>query len=299
MTKTLTALSFAARRVGVVYIYGNLFDIREPTLGVRPSGQDAGVPDSLRQGHFFKDGKDEGPIELFHNTCVVLDPGAKGADFGDANRAGFSYYTTIGKGEDPRRAFNNILVAAFTPGQVKPIAFLAPKSFPCETNGNTFFRIPEGDIEDNFLVSRRGGPPGTNEGLFLADLEAYHEHYWLDDEAHEYEHDSKLSNPDFRSFNTATGAPRRSDDLRPRRRTPADDPDSPAWRAAVTMPDPLPEFFLAATGTASADRGCFPSTGARFKVGVDGRKVYPRPRPGPVKGTHHPVDDPPVVAPRG
>jgi hypothetical protein len=55
-------------------VYGNLIDIRQPTLGIRPK-KETGVPDSLRQGHFFKDGANEGQIELFHNTCVVLDPG--------------------------------------------------------------------------------------------------------------------------------------------------------------------------------------------------------------------------------
>ena len=67
-----------AKTVGPVHIYGNLFDIREPTLGKRPTGE--GWPDSLRQGHFFKDGANEGPIFLFHNTCLVFDPGAKGDD---------------------------------------------------------------------------------------------------------------------------------------------------------------------------------------------------------------------------
>jgi hypothetical protein len=49
MTQCLTALSFAANEVGPVHIYGNLFDLREPTLGRRPTG--GAVPDSLRQGH--------------------------------------------------------------------------------------------------------------------------------------------------------------------------------------------------------------------------------------------------------
>lgn len=273
MTKCLTALSFAARRLDVVYIYGNLFDLREPTLGIRPSGPDTGVTDSLRQGHFFKDGADEGPIELFHNTCVVLDPGANGTDFSAANDAGFSYYVTIGKGEDPRRAFNNILVAAFTPGQVKPIAFLAPKSFSCQTNGNTFFRVPQEDDEDNFLVRRRNGPPGTNESVGFATLDDYRLHYWPNDTAHEYEHDSRLEDPGFRSFDTDTGAPHQGDDLRLGPRTPANDPE--AWRAAVALPDLLRDMYVAATGTVPTDRGCYPPTGARLKVGVDGRRIYP------------------------
>ena len=40
--------------------------------------------------------------------------------------AGFSYFINIGTSE-PRRAFNNILVAVYTSdSQLRPIAFLAP-----------------------------------------------------------------------------------------------------------------------------------------------------------------------------
>ena len=119
--------------------------MRERTLGKRPTGD--GVPDSLRQGHFFKDGANEGPIYLFHNTCVVVDPGAKGDDGADLNRAGFSYYSTIGNSE-PRPAYNNIFVAAFTPAEdLKPIAFLPPDGFG-PSDGNTYLRIPQVDPDD-------------------------------------------------------------------------------------------------------------------------------------------------------
>ena len=135
MTQCLTALSFASEKtLGPVYLYGNLIDIRRPTLGIRPK-QDSGAADSLRQGHFFKDGADEGQIELFHNTCVVLDPGAKGDDLDDLTRAGFSYYVTIGENSEPRRAFNNIMVAVYSSAaEIRPIAFLAPpRSKPSRT----------------------------------------------------------------------------------------------------------------------------------------------------------------------
>jgi hypothetical protein len=286
VTRCLTALSFAAKKaVGPVYIFGNLIDIREPTLGIRPSGNDTGVPDSLRQGHFFKDGADEGSIELFHNTCLVLDPGAKGDDLDDVNDAGFSYYVSIGKGELPRNAFNNILVAAFTPGAVKPIAFLAPESFDVETDGNTFFRIPQGDPGPNFIVRRR--IVNAESGDF-ADLDAYRNHYWPDGVG-EYEHESALGDPVFKSFDTATGAPHRRDDLRLRLC-----PESPAKGTAVGMSDELNAMYSAAVGEDPTDRGCYPSTGARLQVGVDGRRVFPRIRMLPVPDTH-PGGDAPVV----
>lgn len=296
MTQCLTALSFAAKRVGMVKIYANLFDIREPTLGVRPPTH-VGVPDALRQGHFFKDGADEGEIELFHNTCVVRDPGAKGDDFGDANDAGFSYYSTIGQGMFPRRAFNNIFVAAYTPGAVRPIAFLAPKSFACETNGNTFFRVPEGDGLNNFLVRRRKAlTEDLNEENPFADLHAYHENYWPGGDVNEYERDSLLHDPEFRSFDTATGDRHPGDDLRLQPRPDDFDPATQPWRVAVTMPDSLGELYEEATSTPSEDRGCYPSNGARLAVGVNSRKKFPRPRrPHIGPETHPPIDEPPVV----
>jgi hypothetical protein len=296
MTQCLTALSFAAKRVGIVHIYANLFDIREPTLGVRPP-TDVGAPDALRQGHFFKDGADEGEIELFHNTCVVLDPGAKGDDFGDANLAGFSYFANIGKGLEPRRAFNNIFVAAFSPGQSKPIAFLPPSSFACESNGNTFFRVPDSDGSPHFRVRRRKAPtPEQNEDRTFADLEAYHAQYWPDDPENEYEHDSFLHDPEFRSFDTDTGRSRPGDDLRLPPLTPDFQPPVDPWRGAVTMPDDLMDKYSDATGTPSVDRGCYPATGARLEVGVDSRKKFPRPRrPHLGPETHPPIGQPPVV----
>jgi hypothetical protein len=291
ITQCLTALSFASNKaVGPVYIYGNLVDIRQPTLGNRPSGNDVGVPDSLRQGQFFKDGADEGPIDLFHNTCLVLDPGAIGDDLGDANKAGFSYYVTIGNGEEPRTAFNNIMVAVFTPGATKPIAFLAPKSFVTETNGNTFFRIPKDDSMVNFRVLRKVKDVTKEEETFV-DLDAYRAHYWPDGVG-EYERDSTLEDPEdpmFKSFDNVTGMPHTRDDLRLRLH-----PGSNAKDAAVEMPAELHDLYVEATGTEPADRGCYPSTGARLQVGVDGRRVFPRMRPGPVPGTN-PDGDPPIV----
>ena len=125
---------------------------------------------------------------------------------------------------------------------------------------------------------------------FYPDLPDYRQHYWPDG-VDPYEEWGKLENPEFRSFDVATGRPRRSDDFRL-------DAGSPAKDCVVEMPQVLRDMYKAATGTVSTDRGCYPFTGARLKVGVDGRKVYPRTRPGPVLDTHG--DDRPLVArPRG
>ena len=273
MTQCLTALSFAARRgVNEIYVFGNLIDIREPTLGIRPDGE--GPPDALRQGHFFKNGADEGHIELFHNTCLVLDPGAKGDVLTDLNDAGFAYYATLGESMS-RDAFNNIFVAIYTAAaERRPIAFLPPRTFPCSTDGNTYFRIPAGgDTERRFLVRWRVGDELKESDTFT-DLSTYHQRYWPDPDDIPYEAGGLLVDPAFRSFNTSTGVPTGHDDLRLR-------PDSSSKGSAVPLPEFLSDMFLTAMGAVSADRGCFPDTGARLRVGVNERKVYPPMEPLP------------------
>jgi hypothetical protein len=293
MTQCLTAVSFAHGPVKQVWLYGNLIDIREPTLGRRPTGD--GTPDSLRQGHFFKDGFGEGPIDLFHNTILVLDPGAKGdVDLDDLTRAGFGYYATIGDSE-PRHAFNNILVAVYSQAAgIRPIAFLPPDTFECSTDGNTYFRIPEGKADSiKFIVRRKFADSTPPENEDFIDLEAYRKHYWPPAEGQTpYEKEGKLEDPAFKSFDTTQGRPRRQDDLRLRPET-LSQPGSPAKGTAVEMPKLLRDLYFKATGTVSQDRGCYPATGPRLQVGVDGRKMFPRMRPGPDVDTH--PDDPPVV----
>jgi hypothetical protein len=288
MTQCLTALSFASTKaVGPVYLYGNLIDIRRPTLGVRPKTA-GGVPDSLRQGHFFKDGVDEGVIELFHNTCVVLNPGAKGDNPADLTDAGYSYFVNIGPHSKQRRAFNNILVAVYTSdSNVRPIAFLAPASFTTQSDGNTFFRIPLGPAGSiNFQMRKKIGDNAEESGAYptLAD---YRKDQWPPNGAGGYEEKSVLGDPMFKSFDTAAGQPRRGDDLRLAQ-------GSPAKNCVADMPQDLRDKYLDATGTQPVDRGCYPHTGARLQVGVGGRRIFPF-MPPDLGPTTHPDDIPPVA----
>ena len=94
----------------------------------------------------------------------------------------------------------------------------------------------------------------------------------------------------FRSFDVATGRPRHDDDLRLHSTSPA------KGTVSTELPAELRAMYLEATGEDPLDRGCYPSTGARLRVGVDGRRVFPRTRAGLGGGTH-PDDIPPVVAP--
>jgi len=93
-----------------------------------------------------------------------------------------------------------------------------------------------------------------------------------------------VANPDFHSFDVATGRSQATDDLRLRPRVSA--AGSPAWRAAVKMPHKLRDLYFTATRTNSADRGCYPGHGPLLEVGVDGRKKFPRSRPAPGPQTH-------------
>jgi len=280
VTQCLTALSFT-NKVGPVYIYGNLFDCRRPTLGTRPADHDNPVPDSMRQGHFFKDGVDEGPIHLFHNTCLVLDPGATGADFSGVTLSGFSYFQGL-EGSLPRTMHNNILVAAYT-SKVGAVAHLAPGTFDCKTNGNTFFRIAvdqhAASAVDVFRVDYRNHP--LDAGTFST-LQEYWDRYWPTD-GDKYEADSVLADPLFHSFDVATGHPGRHDDLRLRSRA-----DSPTKGKAVSMPHELTQKFSSLAEGHTADRGCYPSTGALMRVGVGGRRWFPFRPPRPGSATHAP-----------
>jgi hypothetical protein len=284
-TRCLTALSFASPAAGPAFVYGNLFDLRQPTLGKRPTGSTTAA--SLRQGHFFKDGSDEDRIALFHNTCLVLDPGAIGDDLTGVVRAGFAYYAGIGTSE-PREALNNIMVAVFTAaGAARAMAYLPPDGFG-PTDGNTYLRIPALGAGANFLVRHTVGQD-VLESFEFPTLAKYRERYWPGSESG-YEVDGEVVDPGFKSFDSAAGRPRAGDDLRLRHH-----PKSPAKGTAVPIPQELADMYVEATGAPPEDRGCYPSTGSRLRVGVDGRRIYPWLRPHLGPETHFAADMPVVV----
>ena len=92
LTRSHTALSFDGERIGQVWIYRNLFDTREPTLGNRPPLAAEPRNLSLRTGLFYKDGKTDGPIDFFHNTCLVRTPGMIGVDATNIMRAAYTLH---------------------------------------------------------------------------------------------------------------------------------------------------------------------------------------------------------------
>jgi hypothetical protein len=162
--------------------------------------------------------------------------------------------------------------------------------FDTQSDGNTYFRIPvgpEGSV--NFQVRKKIGDTVVERGEY-ATLDAYRRDQWPPNGAGGYEERSVLGDPVFNAFDTVTGRPRRGDDLRLRQ-------DSPGRNNVAVMPQALRDLYRSATGFAPTVRGCYPFSGARLQVGVDGRRIFPFMRP-PLGPPTHP-DDPGPVAPAG
>lgn len=258
ITQCLTALSFDGGSVGQIYIFRNLIDIRRPTLGVRPRNRTE--QRSLRYGQFYKDGSNEGPFDLFHNTCVVVDPGAVGAAREEIVLAGFGHYKPL-TGAARRRAYNNIFVVVYTkPNEARGIAVLPPRDFAGPTDGNTYHRFGTG-AENKFFVTIAG----TNNLDQYPDLADY-----VQAESPQ-EQNGQSNDPSFTSFDPS-GSPQPGDDLRLTT-------DSTASDSAVPLPDDLQGMDIEAGRfwfLPSRDRGCYRHPAARMRVGVDGRRRFPQ-----------------------
>jgi hypothetical protein len=235
ITQSLTALSFAAQtRVGQVRIFRNLIDLREPTLSIRPATCGA---NPFRTGQLYKqNGPGEGPIDLWHNTCIVLNPGANATadELDQFNAAGYSYFRAL-RGDQPtpwvtdrRRAFNNVFVAAYpNPTAVRPIAFLPPSTFAGPCDGNIYTRVDTGSTKPRYRVTDHGSQPPDYD-----DLDNYKASFPPHEQA-----GRQLDQPPFLSI-APDGLPQPGDDLRPR-------PDSPE---AIVMPGDLKRIELRSGG---------------------------------------------------
>jgi hypothetical protein len=256
MTRCLTAFSFGARsRAGRVRIFRNLVDLREPTASIRPATEGG---KALRTGVLVKlNGPGEGPIDVWHNTCVVLDPGAAVGepDPEDVTAVGFGHLRgLVGDGwiTDTRRSYGNVFVAVYSlPNLTKPIAFLPPSGVGHATDGNLYTRVDAGSAVSRYLVAGQGG---------FADLCAYR--------AAAPPHEAggrQLDQPPFRSLST--------DDLRPRLCTPR----------AIAMPADMAEIDSATGGHLGGllgilfdrARGCYRGVWDRLRVGVDENALFP------------------------
>ena len=161
------------------------------------------------------------------------------------------------------------MVAVFTPPGHQADRLPAPEAFGRDRREHVL-PDPAGRPDANFRVRRRIGE--SDRRCSFPNLEEYRTHYWPDGGG--YEQDSTSGTPGS-SRSTPPPAAHRGDDLR----LGSARESSQGQRGGDAAE--LHDMYVAATGTEPADRGCYPSTGARLRVGVDGRLVFPwihRPR---------------------
>jgi hypothetical protein len=289
-----TAMSFAGPidKVGGPYrIFRNLFDLRSPIAAIRrrPAGDLEGEDVSpFRFGEFYK-GKNsgnDGPIDLFQNTCLVR---------AQEGQASFQFYRhSTPPGPPPslgaRRSFNNIFVDVEpAPRQSeRATAYLptfVPGSWPAD--GNCYFRVGaffENEEPDLTGVLRHEGPPGFPQPKEYSSLAVYRAGPPGTDSYFEqsktlylpgYERHSIDVDPQFRGFDPS-GLPTAGDDLRLAEPSPAG--SSPAAGSGVILnaaPVNPPILDPGAPTSGRPDMGCFPRDGGRLEVGVDGLKTFP------------------------
>jgi len=267
-----TGISYGLKKAGEgAWIYRNLFDLRRPFAKSRPrvvEQVDAAVPDSeeerpLASGAFFKTNPPDGPLHLFHNTCVVKDQTSR-ISFGHFNRY---------RGEAERRSFNNVFVAVDSVLRAeKPIALLPDPNLGAETDGNCYHRA--GQYVDGPLLAHDGYPaaapvvPATDFASLdeLRDPVAPPSPIFADSGGR-FERRSIEEDPLFRRFNGAQTGPSGRDDLRL-------SADSPARNAGVTLPADL-RLLDGAPSHGRPDIGCFRYGALPLSVGVDGRRRFP------------------------
>ena len=246
-TRCLSAISYAlGAPSGPTRIYRNLFDLRRPTAGKRPT--QVGVTEVFFQGHLFKTGgrNPEGPFDLFQNTCLVFRLKANPL---------FGHYTHI-EGAEQRRSLNNIFVA-IDPDSANnlPITLLPPIGFPGRTDGNCYFRMSKAKRK---LFQVIGGPTfHTLEELQCSPYCAQTGH----------EAESIAKDPLFRRIGGITSSTI-GDDLRLRS-------ESSARGKGIELPDDLRTPDPLAPSRGRPDIGCYQSGKPGLSVGVDSRNQFP------------------------
>ncbi|MGH3505767.1 MAG: hypothetical protein ACRDO2_01035 [Nocardioidaceae bacterium] len=103
-------------------------------------------------------------------------------------------------------------------------------------------------------------------------MDTYRRGQWPPNGVGGYEAKSVVGDPLFNRFDAEADPPQRRSDFRLR-------PDSPARTNLADLPQELADKYEDATGFKPLVRGCYPHTGARLQVGVDGRKIFPFKRP--------------------
>jgi Right handed beta helix region/Protein of unknown function (DUF1565) len=261
ITQCLSAISFAGSKVGGRrFIYRNLIDLRSPTAGFRP--RFPGDKDVFRFGQLYKSNEPDGPLDLFQNTCLV---------FAQGGQASYLYYRNT-QGEHTRRSFNNIFVAVNPDvDSDRAISFVPSPSFPGPTDGNCYFRVGQAQAPLlRFLAYEvngedfDGGSFANLKSLRASELfEQSKTQYPPGYEAHSIETD-----PQFRRI-SPDGRSQATDDLRL-------GASSVSRNNGIKLPDELRALDPFAPLAGNPDIGCYKFGDRGLRVGVDGRRRFPR-----------------------
>ncbi len=277
ITRSLVALSFARERPesigGPRRVHRNLIDLREPTAGWRPTPEghlideaDPPVGEVYRYGQLYKGNSPDGPMDFFHNTCLVRRQNAL---------AGYLHFRDSTPGNGIRRSANNIFVdvePAPTADDEYATACLPDPGFAGSTDANCYRQLgdsPKGIVRH---LGQAGGGPATYPSLI-----AYRDsqHFQASQVANPpgFESSGIDQDPQFRSL-APDGSPHAQDDLRLQESSPAVGAGLPLDGPPTGIVDPL------ATQTgAPPDMGCYPPgpDSPALEVGVEGRRRFPQP----------------------
>jgi hypothetical protein len=274
--KSLVALNVVTGSAGGPRrIHYNLIDLREPTAGTRPQppghlvDNDDDKPDDgvFRSGLMYKSEAPDGPMDLFHNTCLVRR--RYQAD------AGFQHYANSLGGL--RRSFNNIYIDV-EPTPAEPgyaTTFLPAPAFHGPTDGNCMCQLggaiqpllrhdpydSESKHHSKNLSSYQAGL--TEEGTPCQHFEDSRDQYPPGFEAEGIDVD-----PQFRRIDPS-GIVQFDDDLRLRAGSLAEQHGVILSDPQVGIDDP------SAPPGRRPDIGCFSFDDPGLRVGVDGRRRFP------------------------
>jgi hypothetical protein len=275
--KSLVALNMVTGSAGGPRrVHYNLIDLREPTAGSRPQppghlvDKDDDLPEDgvFRSGILYKPQAPDGPLDLFHNTCLVRRR--------YLGLAGFQHYANSLGGQ--RRSFNNIYV------DVEPVpdadgyatTFLPEPAFRGPTDGNCVVQL--GGVARPLL---RHAKYESRPARTYQDLSAYQNGEAIEGPPSLHFEDSKVhyppgfeaegidADPQFRQTDPS-GFVSFDDDLLLR-------PGSPAEQHGVILANPDVGIDDPSAPPGRPDIGCYVADDPGLRVGVDGRRRFPEP----------------------
>ena len=285
ITKTIDAISFQSNTVGPWNIYRNLIDLREPIAGFRPKS--AGDTMVWRFGRAFKNNDNgfKGRFSLFQNTIIVRNNPALST--ANTERSPFSELMNNLQNTQPvpHRSFNNIF-AFWAIKHVPTMSFEYSSDtgnidYHAQSNGNLYYTTAEGIetplkivlFQTNLVRHPLKLSPNASNAENLS-LWAGNDFFQKSRDTNPpgFEIDSQLQqDPKFVRWNNAMQPDSFWLQL-----------DSPARRTGLNLTENAPDLHsidIDALNVTKPDIGCYQCTAPghpqQFKVGVQGRKVYP------------------------